>query len=147
MIHEGNSLTWLSEIEEDPTDLALDHRMDISGSIYTRMNELNMTQKDLAEATGMDRSQISRIITGKQNLTLATLAKLESALHFRLDSGFVYRPSILQGSNVATIPAPNPMQNGSRGWRNPKFANPSPSVYGHEKQASPDSFALYKEAA
>lgn len=90
MIREGSSLEWFAEEEISTEDLALDHRMDISGSVYARMKELGITQNELAELCDMDRSQISRIITGKQNITLSTLAKLEVALSFRMDSGFRY---------------------------------------------------------
>ena len=91
MIREGSSLEWLAEEEISPEDLAYDHRMDISSSVYSRMKELGITQNDLADLCGMDRSQISRIITGKQNITLSTLAKLEVALSFRMDQGFTYQ--------------------------------------------------------
>lgn len=91
IIRDGSSLKWLAEEEVDSEDLAHDHRMDISGSVYARMKELGINQNQLAELCGMDRSQISRIIAGKQNLTLGTLAKLEVALSFRMDQGFVYR--------------------------------------------------------
>lgn len=90
MIKQGVSLEWLEQLEITPEDLAYDHRMDISGSIFTRMKELGMTQNDLAEKTGMERSQISRIIKGQQNITLSMLSKLEIALGLRLDKGFVY---------------------------------------------------------
>ena len=90
MIREGSSLEWLAEEEISTEDLSYDHRMDISGSVYARMKELGITQNELAELCDMDRSQISRIITGKQNITLSTLAKLEVALSFRMDKGFRY---------------------------------------------------------
>lgn len=90
MIRDGSSLKWLAEERVGSEDLAHDHRMDISGSVYARMKELGINQNQLAERCGMDRSQISRIIAGKQNLTLSTLAKLEVALSFRMDQGFVY---------------------------------------------------------
>lgn len=90
MIREGGSLEWLAGEETSAEDLALDHRMDISGSVYARMKELGVTQNELAKLCDMDRSQISRIITGKQNITLSTLAKLEVAPSFRMDQGFTY---------------------------------------------------------
>lgn len=91
MVREGSNLKWLADEEISAEDLALDHRMDISGSVYARMKELGITQNELAELCDMDRSQISRIITGKQNITLSTLAKLEVALSFRMDQGFTYQ--------------------------------------------------------
>lgn len=90
MIKQGVSLEWLEQVEMTPEDLAYGHRMDISGSVFTRMKELGMTQNDLAEKTGRERSQISRIIKGQQNITLSMLSKLEIALGFRLDKGFVH---------------------------------------------------------
>ncbi len=95
MIREGSNLKWLADEEISAEDLALDHRMDISGSVYTRMKELGITQNDLAGLCDMDRSQISRIISGKQNITLGTLAKLEVALSFRMDQGFTYHANKL----------------------------------------------------
>lgn len=103
MVREGSNLKWLADEEISAEDLALDHRMDISGSVYARMKELGITQNELAELCDMDRSQISRIITGKQNITLSTLAKLEVALSFRMDQGFTYhaRQLFVHGFSVS----------------------------------------------
>lgn len=90
MIQNGESLKWILETQETAEELAEDHKMDISGSVYTRMKELGMTQADLARDLGADQSWISRIITGKENLTIGTIARLELALDFRLDAGFRY---------------------------------------------------------
>lgn len=103
MIREGRDLTWLDSVAEDPHDLAYDHKMDISGSVYLRMKELGLTQRELAERTKMDRSQISRILSGKQNLTIATLAKLETALDFRLDAGFAYHPAGANSGGTSVV--------------------------------------------
>ena len=40
----------------------------------------NLTQEQLAEKTGIEKGQISRIENGKYNLTLATINKLACAL-------------------------------------------------------------------
>ena len=90
-ISKGDNLGWLLD-ESHPSDdeLAWDHAMDISGSVYTRMKELGMTQAELAERMGMDPGRLSRIIHGAPNLTLKTIAKLENALEFDLSSGFKY---------------------------------------------------------
>lgn len=40
----------------------------------------NLTQEQLAEKTGIEKGQISRIENGKYNLTLATINKIASAL-------------------------------------------------------------------
>lgn len=54
------------------------------------MEELGLTKKELAEKAGMKPSGLSRIISGEQNMTLSTIAKLERALDIRFDSGFRY---------------------------------------------------------
>ena len=73
-----------------PDDLAWDHAMDISASVYRRLKELDMSQRDLAKAMGVSPGRISQIIKGESGMTLKTLAKLEVALDMRLDSGFRY---------------------------------------------------------
>lgn len=102
MIEEGRDLSYLLDYPESSEDLEYDHRMDISGSVYTRMRELDMTQADLAEEMGVDQSTVSKIITGKQNITLRTLSRLESALGFRLDSGFRYQPDEMSSDITLT---------------------------------------------
>ena len=89
----GASLSWvLDDVPPSSEDLMWEHAMDISASVFTRMTELGMTQKELAEKMNMDQAQLSRIIRGDANLTIKTLARLESALNFDLASGFKYRP-------------------------------------------------------
>ena len=49
-----------------------------------RMEELNLTQQQLAERIDCTQQNISAILSGKTNLTLDTIARLEEALHFSL---------------------------------------------------------------
>ncbi|SER36189.1 Helix-turn-helix [Parafannyhessea umbonata] len=70
--------------------LEWEHKIAISDSIRARMKELGMNQNELSFATGIGIGQISLIINGKQNMTLRTMARIEAALDFRLDSGFKY---------------------------------------------------------
>lgn len=78
----GNELT--------ASDLRWLHSLDLAISVCTRMEELGITKSELAERAGMRLSSLSRIITGEQNMTLSTIAKLERALDVRFDSGFRY---------------------------------------------------------
>ncbi len=52
--------------------------------LASRFKELrkskNLTQEQLAEKTGIEKGQISRIENGKYNLTLATISKIATAL-------------------------------------------------------------------
>lgn len=93
-------MTYLLEVKPDAEDLAIDHAMDISASVYHRLTELNMTQSDLARKLGVDKSWVSRIIHGYPGMSLKTLAKLELALDIDLSGSFVYRPKTAEGDSA-----------------------------------------------
>jgi transcriptional regulator with XRE-family HTH domain len=92
----------------NPEDLAWNHAMDISGAIHTRLKELGMTQRDLAEKLGVTPGRISQIIKGYPGMSLKLLARIESALDFRLDSGFRYEASV-SGSSKSVSATMNPI--------------------------------------
>ena len=56
----------------------------IAIKVRRRMQELDMTQKQLAEALGCTQQHVSVLLNGKVNMTLETLAKLEKALNIDL---------------------------------------------------------------
>lgn len=91
MVRKGVNLKDLLKYKLEPEDLAWDHAMDISASVYSRMEELGLMKKELASEMGVSPSQVSKILKGEQSMTLKTLAKLEVALDLDLSSGFVYR--------------------------------------------------------
>ena len=97
--------SWiLNDLGETAEELAWDHRMDISASVYARMKELGVTKSELAKMLGVDKSQVTRLIKGKRNLTLQTIAEIEHALKFRLDAGFkYYNKSMAVGSVTSTL--------------------------------------------
>lgn len=85
----------------------------IAIKVRRRMQELDMTQKQLAEALGCTQQHVSVLLNGKVNMTLETLAKLENALNFDLigaslgsfgDSDGLAAPSFLNDS-FGEIPA------------------------------------------
>jgi transcriptional regulator with XRE-family HTH domain len=45
-----------------------------------KMESMSMTQKSLAEIMGCSQQYVSKILKGKENLSLETLSKIESAL-------------------------------------------------------------------
>lgn len=89
-MRKGRSLEWLLSETEGVDDLLWDHKMDISASVHKRMEELGISQSGLALKMGMDRSRLSKILSGDANVTLRTIARLECALDFRMDVGFRY---------------------------------------------------------
>jgi len=61
-----------------------DRYIDLLYSFVDQVNEIlvskSMTQRDLARQLNMPDSQLSRILAGNENITLKTIARLESAL-------------------------------------------------------------------
>lgn len=53
-----------------------------------RLTRTNLSQNDFANKIGLDRTYLSRIETGKQNLTLDTIASICSCLGVSLSAFF-----------------------------------------------------------
>ena len=45
-----------------------------------KMEELDLTQKSLAEKMGCSQQYVSKILKGRENLSIETLCKIETAL-------------------------------------------------------------------
>ena len=56
----------------------------IAVRVLSVLNEKGMQQKELAEVMDVSPQQVSKIVKGKQNLTLETISKLESVLGVKL---------------------------------------------------------------
>lgn len=56
----------------------------IAVSVMNRLEELNMSQKELAEKMNCSPQYISKLLKGSENLTLETIAKLEDSLKMDL---------------------------------------------------------------
>lgn len=52
----------------------------IAWKVLRRMNEINCTREILAEEMQMTLEEVSKILSGKENLTLETIVKLEETL-------------------------------------------------------------------
>lgn len=100
----GANLAEFAERSISPEDLAWDHVMDISGSVYTRLKELGMSNKDLAAELGVSTGRVSQILKGYPGMSLKMLAKLEVALDFRLDAGFAYSREVHASVSTVEIP-------------------------------------------
>lgn len=49
-----------------------------------RMEELNITQKQLSELMGCSQQYISQVLKGQEKLSLETISKIETCLHMRI---------------------------------------------------------------
>lgn len=56
----------------------------IAMKMLDKMENLGMTQKVLAEKMGCSQQYISKILRGRENLSLETLSKIENALELQL---------------------------------------------------------------
>ena len=56
----------------------------IAMKMLDRMEELGLTQKKLAERMGCSQQYVSKVLRGKENLSLETLCKIEKALDLHI---------------------------------------------------------------
>lgn len=49
-----------------------------------RMEELDITQKQLSELMGCSQQYISQVLKGQEKLSLETISKIETCLHLRI---------------------------------------------------------------
>jgi transcriptional regulator with XRE-family HTH domain len=56
----------------------------IAVSMLFAMDELNLSQKDLADRMGISAQQVNKWVKGKENFTLETITRIESALNIKL---------------------------------------------------------------
>lgn len=76
--------------------------------VRSRMQELGMTQKQLAQAMGCSQQHISVLLNGRVNMTLETLSKLESALKIDFLGHVLVPFSGTQPSGYLNDPGLNP---------------------------------------
>jgi len=71
-----------ASIDAMPADsrIYVDKSLEIADYISLLMESKGMKQKDLAEKLGKSEAEVSKILSGTQNLTIRTIAKLEAAL-------------------------------------------------------------------
>ncbi len=60
----------------------------IASKILTRLNELQWSQKQLAEKMEVSPQYVKKILRGKENLTLDTLIRLQEILNIALLASF-----------------------------------------------------------
>jgi ribosome-binding protein aMBF1 (putative translation factor) len=76
--------TWLVDSLSEDERLTAEFIAQIAVSIQLTRRERGYTQKELAEKLGVSQVMISRWENGDENFTVATLAKISSALGVRL---------------------------------------------------------------
>ncbi len=77
-----DALIGKEQREKQAEELARRHATQLAFAVANRLRELNMSSVELALRMGVKPSYVSRILAGKQNVTLKTIAKIEVALDF-----------------------------------------------------------------
>lgn len=62
----------------------LRYSQQIAMMMLDKMEELHLTQKALAKLMGCSQQYVSKILKGRENLSIETLCKIEEALHLSL---------------------------------------------------------------
>ena len=62
----------------------LRHSQRIAVKMLEKMDELGLTQKQLAELMGCSQQYVSKVLKGQENLSLETMSKIEDCLHISI---------------------------------------------------------------
>ncbi len=87
----------------------MDSRIDIIKGIYPgkfierELNKKSLTQRALAEDTGIPYQTINTIITGRRSLTTEQAIKIDKALEYEEGFIFQYDKNFLQRENTEAI--------------------------------------------
>jgi DNA-binding Xre family transcriptional regulator len=93
---------WLEKAEwEIANEDWLNKSAKIAIKILRTIREKDITQIKLAELLNVSPQHISKIVQGKENLTLETISKIEKVLSITLIDIPVYQSETIKKSNVA----------------------------------------------
>ncbi len=87
--YEDFKKEMLSDPEVKKEYDALEPEFDIIQAMVTARKELNLTQKELSERTGITQADISRIENGTRNPSLEMLKRLAAGMGMRLRLEFI----------------------------------------------------------
>ena len=80
----------------------------ISAHLKTAILPQDLTAADVGRLANIDQGIVSRFLTGKRGLTLATLDQVAAALGLRLVEGVARRPTKARPPKKAVRPASRP---------------------------------------
>jgi len=74
----------IEQFRDHPDFVAHEVLLDLNEQIVARMSELGLRNKDLADLLGVSRAYVSRLLDGRPNLTIRSLAAIALALETQL---------------------------------------------------------------
>lgn len=80
----NSTLVQTKEVVAEKIDVWMSYSQMIATIMSTRMEQLGMTQKALAVKMNCSQQYISKVLKGRENLSLETLCKIENALNVRI---------------------------------------------------------------
>ncbi len=101
----SNNSKWIEEAKKRRENRVWQkHSQKIAIKILKAIREKGIRQKQLAEMIGVSPQQINKIVKGNENLTLVTIAKLESALNIELIFEKINEPNVIYRDIVKKEP-------------------------------------------
>ena len=79
-----NALGEVKNIMENKREDWVCHSQAIAATMSDRMEELGMTQRVVAEKMNCTQQYVSKVLKGRENLSLETLCKIENALGIKI---------------------------------------------------------------
>lgn len=83
-VQMNSTLVQTKEVVAEEMDVWMSYSQMIATIMSTRMEQLGMTQKALALKMNCSQQYISKVLKGRENLSLETLCKIENALNVRI---------------------------------------------------------------
>jgi plasmid maintenance system antidote protein VapI len=80
---------------------------DIALKVLDRLEELGWKQVHLAKQMGVSAQQVSKVVSGKENLTLETIVKLEAVLNISILNSTYENKQNIQVAEYSTQPVKN----------------------------------------
>lgn len=114
---------------------------DIAFDILEKLDDLNWTQKDLAEKMGVSPQYINKIVKGSENFTLESLVKLQDILDIPILAGYFNKKPTVSNTVSKGIDVPlgnemgtyslNPSLTGRKKENSKKIAIAKPQISNH----------------
>lgn len=86
-VQMNSTLIQTKEGSAEEMDVWVSYSQMIATIMSTRMGQLGMTQKSLAVKMNCSQQYISKVLKGRENLSLETLCKIENALDVKILNG------------------------------------------------------------
>lgn len=91
LVSKEKTNTIIKNRERIKNRTRLRESQDIALKVLTKLDELNWSQKRLAEELGVSPQQVSKIVKGRENLTLETQLKLQQILDIPILASYYER--------------------------------------------------------